>query len=44
MFIDSKKLFPRATDDKLIDIMQPVAPTTQGNWFDNLKDCIENMS
>lgn len=44
MFIDSSKLFPRATDKHLIDIMQPVAPTTQGNWFDSLKDCIDSMS
>ena len=43
MFIDSTKLFPRASDTTLIDIMQPVAPTTQGDWFDNLNDCVNNL-
>lgn len=43
MFIDARNLIPRATDNALIDIMQPVAPTRQGHWYESLKDCIDSM-
>lgn len=33
-------LIPRASDEKLIDIMQPVSETRNQFWTDNLQECI----
>jgi hypothetical protein len=43
MFIEGNKLFPRKDDKNLIDIMQPVSPYQQGDWYDNIVDCINSI-
>jgi hypothetical protein len=40
MFTPSKCLFPRPVNSSLIEIMQPVPPTKQMNWTDDLDECI----
>lgn len=40
IFTPGARLLPRPTDPGLIEIMQPVPPTRQGNWTDSLEECI----
>lgn len=41
MFCPAYTLMPRATNPELIAVLQPVPPTRQGNWTDNLEEAIE---